>query len=55
MLTASTVSYADLVVVGALHFATLLGDDLFRRLQDIEPAFLSLYDASKAWLERDDH
>ncbi|KAL9074355.1 MAG: hypothetical protein Q9161_002341 [Pseudevernia consocians] len=52
-----TVSYADLIVVGALHFCTLLGDDdnMFQRVKDIEPAFLTLYDASKAWLERDDH
>ena len=57
MLTTSTVSYADLIVVGALHFCTLLGDDdnMFQRVKDIEPAFLTLYDASKAWLERDDH
>lgn len=51
-----TVSYADLIVVGALHFSMLLGkDDMFQHLKDIEPAFLTLYDASKAWLERDDH
>lgn len=51
-----TVSYADLIVVGALHCFTLLGDDdMFQRVKDIEPAFLTLYDASKAWLERDDH
>ncbi len=51
-----TVSYADLMVVGALHCFTMLrDDDVFRRVKDIEPAFLTLYDASKAWLERDDH
>lgn len=51
-----TVSYADMIVVGALHFSTMLGDDeVFQRLKTIEPAFLTLYDASKAWLERDDH
>lgn len=50
------VSYADLIVVRALHcFKVLGGDDIFQRVIDIEPAFLTLYDASKAWLERDDH
>lgn len=52
----SIVSYADLMVVGALHCFTLLGDDyIFQRLKDIDPAFSTLYDTSKAWLERDDH
>ena len=43
------------MVVGALHFFAMLGDDLIQRVKDIEPAFLTLYDASKTWLERDGH
>lgn len=46
------------MVVGLLHFLALLGDDVFdvfQRVKEIEPAFSTLYDASKAWLERDDH
>ncbi|CAF9921931.1 MAG: hypothetical protein ALECFALPRED_001977 [Alectoria fallacina] len=50
-----TVSYADLIVVGALHCFAFGDGDMFQRVKDIEPAFLTLYDASKAWLERDDH
>lgn len=49
------VSYADLIVVGALHCFAFGDGDMFQRVKDIEPAFLTLYDASKAWLERDDH
>ncbi|KAL9129570.1 MAG: hypothetical protein Q9175_007261, partial [Cornicularia normoerica] len=51
-----TVSYADLIVVGAMHCFSSLGDDaLYQRVKNLEPAFSTLYDASKAWLERDDH
>ena len=56
MLITLTVSYADVMVVVALKFFSVIGDDeLLQRLSAIEPAFLTLYDASKAWLERDDH
>ena len=51
-----TVSYADLIVVGALKCFSLLDNaGMIERLKNIEPAFLTLYDASKPWLERDDH
>ena len=50
------VSYADLMVVAALKFlVTLLKDEAVGRLEGIDPAFLRLLDASKPWLERDDH
>ena len=56
MLTTLTVSYADLIVVAALKCLSLIGDDeMFQKVIDIEPAFLTLCDSSKAWLERDDH
>ncbi|MCJ1461135.1 hypothetical protein MMC28_011517 [Mycoblastus sanguinarius] len=50
-----TVSYADLVIVGALQFIKRIGEDLFERAMRIEPALKKLYDASEGWLERDDH
>ena len=56
MLNTLAVSYADFIVVGALHCFKLLGDDaMFQRVKDIDPAFDTLYNASKAWLERDDY
>ena len=30
-------------------------DDIFKRVVEMEPALKTLYDASDAWLERDDH
>ena len=49
------VSYADLVIVGALRFVKSAGEDIYERAVGIEPALKDLYEASKAWLERDDH
>lgn len=44
------------MVASALKFFTLLDDgDMFQRVKDIEPAFVTLYDASKSWLERGDY
>ena len=45
------------MVVGAIKCFSLVDNDgtMIQRLSEIEPAFLTLYDASKAWLERDDH
>ena len=50
-----TVSYADLVIVGILEFAKRIRGDLYERAVGIEPALKELYEASKPWLERDDH
>lgn len=52
----STVSYADFIVLGVLRGLFVVGGDkMLQQVTDREPAFLTLYDASKAWLERDDH
>lgn len=56
MLITLTVSYADFMVVSALKFFSILDDgEMFQRVKDIEPAFVTLYDASKSWLVRGDH
>ena len=56
LLITFTVSYADMIVVGALKCMSLLDSaQMFERLNEMEPAFLTLYNASKPWLERDDH
>ena len=55
MLTATTVSYADFVIVSVLHFMKRIDQALYERVIGIEPAFRDLYEASKVWLERDDH
>jgi hypothetical protein len=41
--------------VGWLHFYKVIEEDLYKRVVEIEPALGKLYDASKQWLERDDH
>lgn len=50
-----TVSYADFVVVSFLHFARCVDKTLYERAAVTEPSLGTLYDASKSWLERDDH
>ncbi|KAL9614581.1 MAG: hypothetical protein Q9167_000950 [Letrouitia subvulpina] len=51
-----TVSYADFMLVSALHMFKRVDQALlYDRMVSIEPAFELLYNASKAWLERDDH
>jgi len=50
-----TPSYADFVIVGALHFLRVVEEDLYNRVIKIEPAFDKLYDASSPWLKRDDY
>ncbi|TVY36989.1 Glutathione S-transferase-like protein [Lachnellula occidentalis] len=50
-----TPSYADFVIVGWLRFFKVIDEKLYERVVSIEPAFGTLYDASKQWLERDDH
>jgi hypothetical protein len=49
------VSYADFVIVSWLRFYEAIEEDLSKRAVAIEPALGKLYDASKQWLERDDH
>lgn len=49
------VSYADFVIVGLLRFMKRSGEDIYRRVVDMEPALGTVYDASAAWLKRDDH
>jgi len=50
-----TVSYADFVLVSFLHFLKRIGPAVFDRFVTYDPAFSAVYDASKAWLVRDDH
>ncbi|KAL8718597.1 MAG: hypothetical protein Q9225_004282 [Loekoesia sp. 1 TL-2023] len=49
-----TVSYADFILVGALHFFKKLGEGVYERFVEMEPALGRLYDASEQWLYRDD-
>lgn len=48
-----TVSYADLIVVGALRFFVKMGEGVYERVVGIEPSLGKLYEASAPWLERD--
>ncbi|KAL8949989.1 MAG: hypothetical protein Q9183_007558, partial [Haloplaca sp. 2 TL-2023] len=48
------VSYADFVIVGLLQFAKQLGEGVFEKMVDIEPALAKVYEASAEWLKRDD-
>jgi glutathione S-transferase len=52
-----TVSYADFIVVGFLHFMKCLSynNDLFNRVVQIDQSFLALYEACAEWLKRDDY
>ncbi len=50
-----TVSYADLVVVGALQFLKRIEARLYDKTVTIEPALGKLYEACEGWLERDSH
>ena len=49
----TNVSYADLVVVGALQFLKSIEERLFERMVGVEPCLKQLYDASRDYLERD--
>ena len=49
------VSYADFIVVGALHFLKRIEARLYERFISIEPAFGKLYEACEVWLARDSH
>lgn len=48
-------SYADFIIVGYLQFLKVIEEDVYQRLTSIDPAIGKLYDASKLWLERNDH
>ena len=48
-------SFADFVIVGFLQMAKRVEEDTFKRVVEMEPALKTLYDASAAWLQRDDH
>ena len=54
-LLGQTVSYADFVIVGLLHFFRRVGEDVYQRAVAVEPLLAELYEASKPWLVRDDH
>jgi hypothetical protein len=43
------------MIAGVLHFLKVIEEDIYQRVVKIEPAYEKLYDASKPWLERDDH
>jgi hypothetical protein len=43
------------MIVGALHFFKVIEEDGYLRVVKIDPAYGKLYEASKQWLERDDH
>jgi hypothetical protein len=53
LLTKTSASYADFVVVGMLHFFKLVDESLYERMVKTEPEFEKLYGACKLWLERD--
>lgn len=54
-LLGKTASYADFVIVSFLQCIKRCDEDLYERAVAIEPALKILYDASTAWLERDDY
>ncbi|KAF2233519.1 putative glutathione S-transferase [Viridothelium virens] len=54
-LDGSQVSFADFQVVGLLRFMEILHQSLYERITKTYPEFGKLYDASKQWLERDNH
>jgi hypothetical protein len=43
------------MIVGSLHMVKVIEEDLYQRVVKIDPVYGKLYDASKQWLERDDH
>jgi len=50
----TTVSYADLIFVSALHFFKRVDEAMFERVLALDPAFEKVYAASMPWLARDD-
>lgn len=49
------VSYADFVIVGLLQFTKRCDQEVYGRAAKMEPALKTLYEASAAWVERDNH
>jgi len=49
-----TVSYADFVLVSAIHFFKRVDESYFERFVGSDDAFGKLYEACGKWLERDD-
>ena len=47
-------SYADFNIVGVLSLFERLGDGVFKKTVEMEPALRTLYEASASWLEKDD-
>lgn len=50
-----TVSYTDFVIVSLLQYSKRVDEAIYERAVAIEPSLRIVYDASKQWLERDDH
>lgn len=48
-----TVSYADFIFVGMLHFMRRIDEELYRRYCGFDKAFERLYEACGEWLKRD--
>ncbi|KAL8950996.1 MAG: hypothetical protein Q9222_002994 [Ikaeria aurantiellina] len=48
-----TVSYADFVLLAVLQFCKRIGQGLYERMVEIEPALGKLYEASAKWLGKD--
>ena len=49
------VTYVDFVIVGGLQCFKRADADVYERIVRVEPALKTLYEASAAWLARDDH
>ena len=48
-----TVSYADFIFVGMLHFMRRIDEGLYKRYCEFDPAFEKLYDACGEWLKKE--
>ena len=45
-----------MIIVAALQcFKSFPNASLYQRVKDVEPAYETLYEAAKAWIERADH
>ena len=54
-LQGETVTFADMIIIGAIQFAKRIDGSIYERIVSIEPALGKLMDASKDLLERDNH
>ena len=50
-----TASFADFGIVGMLQWFKRMDEGILQKAREIEPALGALYDASSAWLVRDDY